>query len=199
MVQADTRIVDVIRQMQEQRKQDRQIFYDIYSQQEKRQDPEKKDTGLFFFRGEKKAPFAVVCAGGGFYYVGSIHESLPHALELSRQGYNGFALVYRTRTADAACQDLASAVIMQYTGHSQYSPADPATYACVGGRDGIADWRVMKRRLQCMEELGIDTEFHLYPGLRHGFGLGVGTEAEGWIDDAVRFWDRNRAGKKALR
>lgn len=50
-----------------------------------------------------------------------------------------------------------------------------------------------------MEELGIDTEFHLYPGLRHGFGLGVGTEAEGWIDDAVRFWDRNRAGKKALR
>nr|WP_303181224.1 alpha/beta hydrolase [Lachnoclostridium phocaeense] len=250
MVQADTRIVDVIRQMQEQRKQDRQIFYDIYSQQEKRQDPEKKDTGLFFFRGEKKAPFAVVCAGGGFYYVGSIHESLPHALELSRQGYNGFALVYRTRTADAACQDLARAirfifdhaaelgvdtegyslwggsagarmaaylgsygpgafgegrlpracaVIMQYTGHSQYSPADPSTYACVGGRDGIADWRVMKRRLQCMEELGIDTEFHLYPGLRHGFGLGVGTEAEGWIDDAVRFWDRNRAGKKALR
>ena len=214
MVQADTRIVDVIRQMQEQRKQDRQIFYDIYSQQEKRQDPEKKDTGLFFFRGEKKAPFAVVCAGGGFYYVGSIHESLPHALELSRQGYNGFALVYRTRTADAACQDLASyglgafgegrlpracAVIMQYTGHGQYSPADPATYACVGGRDSIADWRVMKRRLQCMEELGIDTEFHLYPGLRHGFGLGVGTEAEGWIDDAVRFWDRNRAGKKALR
>lgn len=250
MVQADTRIVDVIRQMQEQRKQDRQIFYDIYSQQEKRQDPEKKDTGLFFFRGEKKAPFAVVCAGGGFYYVGSVHESLPHALELSRQGYNGFALVYRTRTADAAWQDLARAirfifdhaaelgvdtegyslwggsagarmaaylcsyglgafgegrlpracaVIMQYTGHGQYSPADPATYACVGGRDSIADWRVMKRRLQCMEELGIDTEFHLYPGLRHGFGLGVGTEAEGWIDDAVRFWDRNRAGKKALR
>lgn len=110
MVKADTRIVDVIRQMQEQRKQDRQIFYDIYSQQEKRQDPEKKDTGLFFFRGEKKAPFAVVCAGGGFYYVGSVHESLPHALELSRQGYNGFALVYRTRTADAAWQDLARAI-----------------------------------------------------------------------------------------
>ena len=36
-------------------------------------------------------------AGGGFYYVGSIHESLPHALELSRMGYNGFALVYRTQ------------------------------------------------------------------------------------------------------
>lgn len=57
--------------------------------------------------------------------------------------------------------------------------------------DGIADWRVMKRRLECLESLGTDTEFHLYSGLRHGFGLGVGTEAEGWINDAVAFWERN--------
>ena len=27
--------------------------------------------------------------------------------------------------------------------------------------------------------------------LRHGFGLGIGTEAEGWINDAVAFWERN--------
>ena len=36
---------------------------------------------------------------------------------------------------------------------------------------------------------GIPTEFHVYPGLSHGFGLGTGTVAEGWIDDAVRFWE----------
>lgn len=241
-VNTDTTI-DVIREMEARRKQGEKIFYDIYTEQEKRRDPEKRDTGLFFFRGGANAPFAVICAGGGFYYVGSIHESLPHALELSQMGYNGFALVYRTRTADAACEDLArairfifdhakelgvdtsgyslwggsagarmaaylgaygtdafgeetlprpAAVIMQYTGHSQYSRLDPPTYACVGGRDGIADWRVMKRRLECLESLGTDTEFHLYSGLRHGFGLGVGTEAEGWINDAVAFWERNR-------
>jgi hypothetical protein len=28
------------------------------------------------------------------------------------------------------------------------------------------------------------------PGLGHGFGLGTGTAAQGWIDDAVRLWDR---------
>ena len=241
-VNTDTTI-DVIREMEERRKQGEKIFYDIYTEQEKRRDPEKRDTGLFFFRGGANAPFAVICAGGGFYYVGSIHESLPHALELSRMGYNGFALVYRTRTADTACEDLArairfifdhakelgvdtrgyslwggsagarmaaylgaygtdafgeetlprpAAVIMQYTGHSQYSRLDPPTYACVGGRDGIADWRVMKRRLECLKTFGTDTEFHMYPGLRHGFGLGIGTEAEGWINDAVAFWERNR-------
>ena len=26
-------------------------------------------------------------------------------------------------------------------------------------------------------------------GLPHGFGLGTGTVAEGWIEDAVRFWE----------
>lgn len=25
-------------------------------------------------------------------------------------------------------------------------------------------------------------------GLSHGFGLGTGTQAEGWIEEAVRFW-----------
>lgn len=238
--------LDVIREMYRQRKEGKKIFYDIYTEEEKQRDPEKRDTGLFFFRGNPGAPFAVICAGGGFYYVGSIHESLPHALELSRKGYHGFALVYRTSSADAACQDLARAlsfifshrdeldvntegyslwggsagarmaawlgaygpeafgggnlpracaVIMQYTGYSQYGRQDPPTYACVGDRDGIADWRIMKRRLQCLEKFGTDTEFHLYPGLGHGFGLGVGTNAEGWLNDAVKFWERNRPGK----
>ena len=67
---------------------------------------------------------------------------------------------------------------------------DPPTYVCVGDSDGIANWRTMQRRLQGMAALGIPTEFHVYPGLGHGFGLGTGTVAEGWIYDAIRFWDK---------
>jgi acetyl esterase/lipase len=82
------------------------------------------------------------------------------------------------------------AVIMQYTGLSEYSESDPPTYACVGDRDGIASWRVMQARLEAMQQAGIDTEFHVYSGLGHGFGLGTGTSAEGWINDAVSFWEQ---------
>ena len=64
------------------------------------------------------------------------------------------------------------------------------TYACVGDRDGIANWRVMQARLEAMQQAGIDTEFHVYSGLGHGFGLGTGTSAEGWINDAVSFWEQ---------
>lgn len=216
------------------------IFCDIYTEEEKAADPDKEDTGMFFFRGEPGARFAVCNAGGAFAYVGAMHDSFPHALELSKQGYNAFALIYRPG-AQTACEDLAravtfifdhaeelavdtscyslwggsagarmaawlgtcgpaafgggdlprpGAVIMQYTGLGEYSPSDPPTYACVGDQDGIARWRVMKARLDALSALGIDTEFHVYEGLGHGFGLGTGTSAEGWIDDAIAFWSR---------
>lgn len=84
----------------------------------------------------------------------------------------------------------AAAVIMQYTGHSEVSPYDAPTYACVGDNDWIANWRVMQRRLHVLtQRYGIPTEFHVYHGLSHGFGLGTGTVAEGWIHDAVAFWE----------
>ena len=215
------------------------VFYDIYTEEEKAADPQKEDTGLFFFRGEPGAKFAVCNAGGGFAYVGAMQDSFPHALELSKQGYNAFALIYRPG-AQTACEDLAraisfifenakelqidtdcyslwggsagarmaawlgsygpaafggedlpqpGAVIMQYTGHSDYTENDPPTFACVGENDGIASWRTMERRLQALSSLGIPTEFHHYPGLGHGFGLGTGTAAEGWLDEAVAFWE----------
>ena len=55
--------------------------------------------------------------------------------------------------------------------------------------DGIANWRTMQRRLDAMSALGIPTEFHHYPGLPHGFGLGTGTVAEGWLNEAIAFWE----------
>ena len=81
------------------------------------------------------------------------------------------------------------AVIMEYTGHSDYTKNDPPTFAVVGDDDGIANWRVMQRRLEILSNLGIPTEFHHYPGLGNGFGLGTGTASEGWFDKAVAFWE----------
>lgn len=215
------------------------IFYDIYTEEEKEADPEKENTGLFFFKGNPGERFAVCNAGGGFAYVAAMHDSFPHALELSKKGYNAFALIYRPGW-DTAVEDLARAIsfifehaeelevdtdcyslwggsaggrmtaylssygpvafggdelprpgtaVIQYTGHSEYTQNDPPTYSCVGNRDGIASWRTMKNRLNAMSSVGTKTEFHVYEGLGHGFGLGTGTAAEGWIDDAVAFWE----------
>ncbi len=220
------------------------VFYDIYTDAEKAADPSLEDTGLFFFRGDRNAPFAVTCAGGGWAYVAAMHDSFPHALELSKRGCNAFAIIYRPG-AQTAYRDLAralsfifenaealgvntegyslwggsagarmaaelgsygaavyyggddipkpSAVVMQYTGYSGYNPAgEPATFVCVGDRDGIASWRTMQRRIEALDGMGVPTEFHVYEGLGHGFGLGTGTVAEGWFGLAVNFWAENR-------
>lgn len=240
-IRSDTTLA-ALNHMVDEVKNGNTIFYDIYSEQDVQADAGKKDTGLFFFRGKPGAPFAIVCAGGGFSYVGSIHESFPHAIELSKKGYNAFAIEYRTGGADVACEDLAAAisfifqhadelnvstegyslwggsagarmaaylgshgpaayggdelprpgtVIMQYTGHSDYTKSDPPTFAVIGDRDEIASPSTMERRVNTLKKLGVDMEFHLYKNVGHGFGLGIGTSAEGWLDDAIRFWEKH--------
>lgn len=240
--------VGLINFLLDQRAAGRQIFFDIYSDEEKAANPDKADTGLFFFPAQglaegERAPFAIWNAGGGFAYVGAMHDSLPHAHHLATHGLNCFALIYRPGW-ESAPEDLGRAVafviehvdelgidpegyaagggsagarmawslgaygpsglgagnypkpatvIMQYTGHSQVMRSgEPATYACCGTSDGIANWRTMERRLEQLSAMGTPTEFHAYRGLPHGFGLGIGTAAEGWIDNAIAFWMANR-------
>ena len=232
--------VQIVNTLKEHALSGEQIFYDIYTEAEKRADPAKRDTGLFFFRGEPGARFAVCNAGGGFAFVGAMHDSFPHALELSKRGYNAFALIYRPG-AQTACEDLAraiafifdhadelqistdcyslwggsagarmaawlgslgtayfgeedcprpGAVIMQYTGLSEVFGNEPPTYNCVGTSDGIASWRTMQRRIEMIQRNGTDAEIEIFDGLPHGFGLGLSTVAEGWLDRAVAFWER---------
>ena len=78
---------------------------------------------------------------------------------------------------------------MAYTGHSDYSSAEPPTFVVVGEQDGIAPPAVMKRRVEALRKAGTPVEYREYEGLGHGFGLGTGTIAEGWVFDAIRFWE----------
>jgi acetyl esterase/lipase len=81
-----------------------------------------------------------------------------------------------------------SVVVTLYTGHSDLGPTEPPTFVAVGDADRIAPPAVMERRVAALRRAGTHVEYHKYPGVGHGFGLGIGTKAEGWVVDAVRFW-----------
>jgi acetyl esterase/lipase len=81
-----------------------------------------------------------------------------------------------------------AAVVMAYTGHSDTSEEEPPTFVVVGEHDPISPPAVMERRLAALERAGVMVAYRKHPGLGHGFGLGTGTAAQGWIDEAVRFW-----------
>ncbi len=84
-----------------------------------------------------------------------------------------------------------STVVMAYTAHAEYSPADPATFVVVGEQDGIAPPAVMERRVAALRRAGVEVEYRKYRNVGHGFGLGTGTSAEGWVGEAVRFWEQS--------
>jgi len=218
------------------------VFYEFYTGAQKEQQPARENTGLFFFRGKPGAPFAVISPGGGFAYVGSLHEGFPYAAAISKKGYNAFVLRYRAGLGGAiATQDLAaaisyifrnakklrvstdgyslwgssagarmaaaigshgvahfggdalpkpSAVVMAYTGHADYASQEPPTFVVVGEHDNIAPPSAMEQRIAALRQAGTAVEYHNYKNLGHGFGRGTGTSAEGWIDDAIRFWEK---------
>jgi acetyl esterase/lipase len=219
------------------------IFHDFYTAAEEEAEPSRRNTGLFFFRGRPGAPFAVIAPGGGFAYVGSVHEGFPYAVEINKRGFNAFVLRYRAgQGGRIATEDLAaaltyifrnagelgvttagyslwgssagarmaasigshgaarfggaplprpSAVVLLYTGHSDLSTSEPPTFVAAGESDAIAPPVVMERRVAALRRAGTDVEYHRYREVGHGFGLGVGTRAEGWIGDAVRFWAKH--------
>lgn len=234
--------VAIINNLKERRKKGEQVFIPIYTENEIKDEPEKRNTGLFFFKGKQNAPVAICNAGGGFVYVGAIHDSFPHALTLSQKGYKAFALIYRPG-GQTAIEDLmraivflhdnakdlginmknyslwggsagarmaavggnkgfleqvtrrkdipqAAAVIMQHTGYSSVYQDDAPTYSCVGTADGITPWQIMQQRMDRLKRLGINSDFQKFEGLPHGFGLGTGTNAEGWIEHAIDFWSK---------
>lgn len=235
-------VVTALNRMIDDASAGRTVFYDIYSEAERQADPAKAATGLFFYRGRPGAPFAVIAPGGGFSYVGSVHEGFPYAEAISDRGLNAFVLTYRAgRGGQVATEDLAAAitwisrnaeelgvgtdgyslwgssagarmaayigshgpaafggadlpkpatVVMAYTSHSDLAETEPPTFVVVGERDGIAPPANMERRIAALRRIGTPVEYHLFPNVGHGFGAGTGTSAEGWIAEAVRFWQQ---------
>ncbi|HEY0172227.1 MAG TPA: alpha/beta hydrolase [Pyrinomonadaceae bacterium] len=219
----------------------RTVFYDFYTERQKQEDPTKKYTGLFFYRGKPGAPFAVVSPGGGFSYVGSLHEGFPLAREISKRGLNAFVIRYRVGE-QRATEDLAAAtayvirnagalgvgtrgyslwggsagarmvgnialrgasaygggdlpkpaaVVIAYTGQSTYSSEFPPTFMTVSADDRIANVATVERRVENLSNAGVEVEYRRYRNAGHGFGLGVGTDAEGWVGHVVDFWEKH--------
>jgi acetyl esterase/lipase len=235
-------IVGALNHMIDEVNAGRTIFYDFYTDEQKRQDPGKRYTGLFFFHGNPGDPFAIVCPGGGFSYVGSLQEGFPLALKICKKGYNAFVIRYRIGNEQRATEDLAAAIsfifrneetfkvdtknyslwggsagarmagnialsgvaaygggnipkpataVIAYTGQSSWSKDFPPSFITVAANDGIANVNIVERRVENLRNAGVDVEYRRYESAGHGFGLGTGTDAEGWLDLAVRFWQRH--------
>ena len=81
-----------------------------------------------------------------------------------------------------------AAVVIAYTGQSSSSSDFPPTFIAVSADDRIANVSTVERRVQDLRNARVEVEYHRFRNAGHGFGLGVGTDAEGWIEHAIEFW-----------
>jgi acetyl esterase/lipase len=80
--------------------------------------------------------------------------------------------------------------VIAYTGQTSYSSDFSPAFITVAANDGIANVNTVEMRVENLRKAGVDVEYRRYQTAGHGFGLGTGTDAEGWLDLAVRFWKK---------
>ena len=76
----------------------------------------------------------------------------------------------------------------------KFNKNDSPAFFIVGKKDALVSWKNVKERADSMKKAGVIVEDLCIDNLEHGFGVGKGTPAEGWIDKAVKFWEKNMKG-----
>ena len=99
--------------------------------------------------------------------------------------------VFDFRLSDEDMQRIAALDKAESSFFSHSDPNMVEWFVKIGTADGISSFRVMEDRIRRIKSNGTDAEIEIFEGLPHGFGLGTGTVAEGWIDNAVQVWERN--------
>lgn len=224
--------VEVFNYMKDQINTGNKIFYKLYTPEEIEGDNTLNNVGLFFFKGDDNAKFAINVPGSNYEYISAIQDGFPISLNLAKDGYNAFTLVYRP-DKDKAQEDLSRAikyifehkevfkvdtngyslwgadvggnivntltinntgesypnpaiVVLQYAPINEVTGKERPTYSVVGSTDQL--YKLVEQRNVALKNAGVKSENNTYVGLDHGFGLGKNTPAEGWINNAIRFW-----------
>lgn len=244
--------------LSEQKKAGNTVYYDVYTEEERAQDPQLEQVGMYCLRGDskEKKTFVIMAAGGSFTSVCTMWESLPVCAALSEMGYTCFALRYRTGEnfeakppVELLMKDVAACVSYiidnadefnvqtdnyliggfsagamlvsmwanEKIGYAKYNLPKPGAMCLMYGFDYnylidgytvptfcryslrdqfFKDYTVFEKLSESFTQQGIPNDFKGVQA-KHGFGLGSGSDAEGWVDEAEVFWQENIKQAKA--
>jgi len=72
----------------------------------------------------------------------------------------------------------------------QVTGAYPPCFVWCGDVDRVVDPENSRNLALALQENAVPYRFTEYPGVDHGVGLGQGLACEGWLEDAVDFWQQ---------
>lgn len=110
---------------------------------------------------------------------------------------SAFAFEYEGKSYEEIGIPKPAALTLVYT-HAAYieqfsfTENDPPVFTIVGAGDAYGGDQIMDAVVPGMEEAGMTVLYHKYDNYPHGSGLGKGTDGEGWIYEAMAFWEEQR-------
>lgn len=93
------------------------------------------------------------------------------------------------------------AMVLVYSGwydkqfEGQYGTVPPTYFAWLPNDDVLGEKLAgeIQQYIDLLKDQGTPMQEHPYYEAKHGFGEGRGTDAEGWIAEAAKFWETQRA------
>lgn len=77
------------------------MLYQLYTKNEIKERPKRKQVTLESYIIGKNAPTVLICPGGAYRFVSDSNEGKPFAEKLNARGYNAFVLFYSTGAGNA--------------------------------------------------------------------------------------------------
>lgn len=65
----------------------------------------------------------------------------------------------------------------------------PSAFILVGQNDGLISVKALESYVRAMNSNNLNVSFTIHDNFKHGAGHGIGSDAEGWILDAVSYWE----------
>ncbi len=78
--------------------------------------------------------------------------------------------------------------ILDKSIYTHVTPDYPRTFMWCGEKDKSVSPINSEIMLRELEKNNVEHQFIKYENTGHGIGLGIGTPAEGWINNAIKFW-----------
>lgn len=267
-------MADGYNRLLEIRRAGKRIYYPLWKADEAEKNIALKERYMVHFPVEKKAPFVIVIAGGGYMGCASMSEAYPMCNQLNKMGYHAFSLNYRcgeNAIVPHPLEDMKAAVAYIFE-HAEELGVDSKNYAVAGfsagghlascfaaetigwkqydlpapavlflaypvitlgkyshestrrlflGKENVENKKMIEKyssdcqvtksypptfMWQCSRDNEVPIEntemmenalkankipyiYETFDDVEHGWGIGEGTLAEGWVQRAVKFWE----------
>ena len=77
-----------------------------------------------------------------------------------------------------------------YSVEKQVTADYPPSYVWQFDQDNMVPIDNTKLLVEKLKECKVKHQYETFPGTAHGVGLGIGTPAEGWLERAIEFWEK---------